>query len=167
MLKLKTFATQSHKSSASCLKVRKIIERLEAGDSDSDVLVDAIWPYFLGERARSRVARGKTTTLFVEGPYFVTGPLTLPLGAQLDTDLGWINLGPLDAQEIVDREEEALDAAHFRFLCEHQYFSKASPFRHERERPLDDMLALREMEVACKLRTAPAPQDAPESAGHE
>ena len=127
-----------------------IIERLLADHTDGDAFQQALRPFFNGERPRIAIISGHDVTLYVEGPRYVCGDKSYPLGAQLFlANLGWINVGPVETAELQTRLAASIDATVFRWLGEQGDNTAVHSCRVPRERPLEDEIALRQMAAAA------------------
>ena len=129
--------------------LRPLLDRLLADDDDGLCLQTAIRPYFVSERPLVRIERGETTCLYVEGPWYTVGNRSFPLGAQLQTEVGWLDLTPPQAAELISLIAKAIDAIAFRWLVQERQLGKAQPARRGRNRVIDDPLALRQMAAAA------------------
>ena len=129
--------------------IRPLLDRLLADDADGMCLQTAIRPYFVGERPLVLILRGATTCLYVEGPWYAVGDRRFPLGAQLQTEFGWFDLSPMQAAALIRLHEEALDVANLGWLTRENLLSEAQPTRYDRNRAVDDPIALRQMAAAA------------------
>lgn len=135
-------------------ELRRILDRMFADDDDGVSLQNTIRPYFVSERPLVLILRGATTCLYVEGPWYTVEGRSFPLGAQLQTELGWFDLSPSQAAELIRFYAEAMDATALRWLAQEGLLSDAQPARRDRNRAIDDQTALRRM-VAAAGRTSP------------
>lgn len=129
--------------------IRRLLDRLLADDSDGDCFQAAIQSYFSSERPLVLILRGTTTCLYVEGPWYTVGDRRFPLGAQLQTEFGWFDLSPRQAAELIQMDNEALDATAIRWLGQEGQLSDGKPARRDRNRVIDDPIALRQMAAAA------------------
>ena len=129
--------------------LRPLLDRLLADDADGMCLQTTIRPYFVSERPLVLIERGDTTCLYVEGPWHSVGDQSFPLGAQLQTEVGWLDLTPEQAANLIRLMRQAIDATAFRWLVQERQLSRAQPARHNRNRAIDDPLALRQMAAAA------------------
>lgn len=135
-----------------CLAVilMPLIERLVADDDDGSALRTAVRPFFFGERPRIAILKGEEVWFHLEGPQHECGGQVLPLGAQIFVaDRGWLSLGPADAAALHATLREAIDAAAYRWIIERGLLDHVQPLRAERNRRVDDPLALRQMAAAA------------------
>lgn len=127
-----------------------LIERLVADDDDGSALRTALRPFFLGERPRIAILKGEEVWFHLEGPQYECGGQVLPLGAQIFiADRGWLSLGPVDAVTLHAKLREAIDAAAYRWTIEQRLLDHVRPLRAERNRRVDDPLALRQVAAAA------------------
>jgi hypothetical protein len=131
--------------------IRQLLDRLLADNSDGDCFQAAIQPYFSSERPLVLILRGTTTCLYVEGPWYTVGNRRFPLGAQLQTEFGWFDLSPRQAAELIRLDNDALDDTAVRWLAQEGLSSSAEPARRDRNRAVDDPLALRQMTADASL----------------
>jgi len=131
------------------LTLKPVVDRLLADTEDGDCFQMTIRPYFTCERPLVRIERGETTCLYVEGPRYTVGDKLFPLGAQLLTEIGWYDLTPMQAARLVSMIERAIDATAFRWLVDERQLSKAQDARRDRNRAVDDPIALRQMAAAA------------------
>jgi len=122
-----------------------LVKRLLADNADGDAFQTAIRPFFSGERPRMEIFDGNNTMFIVEGPTYVFEGRTWPLGGQLLTSGGWMNLDPLQTRLLQDHLKSAIDAAVFRWVINNSMFLKARVCRQARKRPFDDQVALRQI----------------------
>jgi len=122
-----------------------LLDRLLADDADGMCLQTVIRPYFVSERPLVLILRGATTCLYVEGPWYTVGDRRFPLGAQLQTEFGWFDLSPVQAADLIRLHEEALDAANLGWLTQENLRGKAQSTWQDRNREVDDPIALRQM----------------------
>jgi hypothetical protein len=130
-------------------ELRTMLDRLFADDDDSLSLQNTIRPYFVSERPLVLILRGATTCLYVEGPWYTVGDKRFPLGAQLLTEFGWFDLSPVQAAGLIQLDNEAFDATAIRWLTQNGLLSTGQPARNDRNRVVDDPLALRQMADAA------------------
>jgi hypothetical protein len=130
------------------ITLKPIIDRLLADNDDGDCFQSTIRPYFASDRPLVRIERGETTCLYVEGPTYTVGGKSFPLGAQLLTEVGWLDLTPMQAAHLVGMIERAIDAVAFRWIVEERQLNKTHAARRNRNRAVDDPLALRQMVAA-------------------
>ena len=138
--------------------LRPLLDRLLADDADGTCLQTTIRPYFVSERPLVLIERGQTTCLYVEGPWHTIGKRSFPLGAQLQTEVGWLDLTPQQAAELIRLIRGAIDAVAFRWLVQERQLSRAQPARHNRNRAIEDPLALRQMAAAAS-RSSPETEE--------
>lgn len=120
--------------------------RLFADDHDGDTFQQALRPFFNGERPRIEILRGDDITFHLEGPKFVCGDKTYPLGAEVFiANEGWISLGPVEADSLLEQLRASLDVAAYKWLNEHGLGAEVDCERFRRDRKFDDPLALRRM----------------------
>lgn len=135
-----------------------IIERIAPGTSEAWTALTAIRPFFRDDRPVTAMVCGDDIRLYEEGPNYICGKQTFPLGAQLFvSQVGWINLGPVDAVELHSRLRAAIDQAAYRWISERDKLALASPWREPRVRAIDDYLAKLEMAAAV---AGPLPESA-------
>lgn len=149
---------RSHRSVPHTIQVPKslalnlipLIERLVADDDDGSALRTAVRPFFFGERPRVTILKGEEVWFHLEGPQYECGGQVLPLGAQIFVaDRGWLSLGPVDAAALHAKLRKAIDAAAYRWIIEWGLLDHVRPLRAERNRRVDDRLALRQMAAAA------------------
>lgn len=127
-----------------------IAERMSSGTHEAWSQLNAIRPFFIGERPLISIIKGDDIWVHVEGLEFDCGGTVYPLGAQVFIDkAGWLNLGPAEAIDLHQAIRRAVDAAAFRWLSERRKLELASPCRTPRNRPVDDEIALRQMAAAA------------------
>lgn len=129
--------------------LRPLLDRLLADDDDGDTFQKTIGPFFTAERPLVLIERGDTTRLYVEGPWYPVCDRSFPLGAQLATEVGWFDLTSIEAAELIGKLREAIDATAFRWLIRKGKLSKVQQCRRDRNRAVDDPLALRQMAAAA------------------
>lgn len=87
----------------------------------------------------------------LEGPIYDCGDKKYPLGAQVHVEnLGWLNLGPIEAIELHAHLREAVDVAAYRWLIERDLLSHFDSCRTVRDREFDDYVSLRQMAAAAR-----------------
>lgn len=127
-----------------------IIKRMAPGTHDAWALINAVKVFFLDQRPIIAVHKGEETRAYIEGPQYACGSVTFPLGAQVFVDrAGWVNLNPVEAHDLHLRIGKAIDEAILRWLGEEGQLMLASPGRKERDRQIDDPVALRQMAAAA------------------
>lgn len=121
-------------------------DRLFADDHDGDTFQQALRPFFSGERPRIEILRGDNITFHLEGPKFVCGEKTYPLGAEVFiANEGWISLGPVEANDMLSNLRVYLDVAAYKWLNDHNLTAEIDCARMGRDRKFDDPLAVRTM----------------------
>lgn len=152
--------TRSHRLVPHTLQIPKdlaivlvpLVERLLADNEDGSALRTALRPFFLGERPRIAVLKGEDVCFHLEGPQYDCGGQTFPLGAQVFIgERGWLNLGPVEAAALHKLLREAIDTTTTRWIIERDLLDHVRPLRAERNRRVDDPLALRQMAAAAGL----------------
>ena len=127
-----------------------IIEQLASGDHEARVRLNAIRPFFLGERPLVEIFKGDEIWVHIEGPLYTCGNMDFPLGGLVMADkAGWLNIGPVEATELLKRIRKSIDEVAFRWLSENAMIGPARSPRERRNRPIDDEIALHQMAAAA------------------
>lgn len=135
---------------AVALHLVPIIEQLAPGDQEAWVQLNAIRPFFLGERPIVEIFKGDEIWVRIEGPIYTCGGIDFPLGGMVMADkVGWLNIGPVETIELLKRIRKAIDEAAFRWLSENAKIGQARSPRERRNRPIDDEVAFRQMAAAA------------------
>lgn len=123
-----------------------MVDRLFADDEDGDTFQQALRPFFNSERPRIEILSGDDITFHLEGPEFVCGEKTYPLGAEVFiSNHGWISLGPVEAHDMLSHLRISLDVAAYTWLNDHDLTAEIDCARMGRDRKFDDPLAIRRM----------------------
>ena len=129
-----------------------LADRLFADTIDGAAFQYAIRPFFLGERPRTAILKGDDIWIYLEGPVYEIDGESFPMGAQMIVSpSGWLSLGPVEAAELHAELRKVIDATAFRWLIQKGLLGEAEPTRPERDRKIDDTIALRQMAAAAGL----------------
>lgn len=121
-------------------------DRRFSDDHDGDTFQQALRPFFSDERPRIEILRGDGITFHLEGPEFVCGEKTYPLGAEVFIDnCGWISLGPVEADSMLSHLRASLDIAAYKWLNDHNLTDEIDHARMGRDLKFDNPLAVRRM----------------------
>ena len=103
---------------------------------------------------------GQDCCLTVEGPIYRSRDGTgYPLGSQLRTEFGWLDLTPKETNLLADEVRSAIDLALLRWFTRPDMAERQLPSRQSRERYFDDDVA-RNLILSATPPTASMEQDA-------
>lgn len=141
-------------------RAAKLVELLVEDNADGRVRRLAITPWLWYERPIRERFVGHACDLTVEGPVYRGRDGTgYPLGSQLRTEFGWLDLRPQETNKLADEVRSAIDQTLLRWFTDPKMAARKSPCRQSRDRQLDDDTAQR-LILSATPPTASMEQDA-------
>ena len=141
-------------------RTAKLVELLVEDNADGRVRRLAITPWLWYERPVRERFVGHACDLTVEGPVYRGRDGTgYPLGSQLRTEFGWLDLTPEETNEIADKLRSAIDLVLLRWFTRPGMAERRMSSRQSRERYFDDDVA-RNLILSATPPTASMEQDA-------
>ena len=123
-------------------RTAKLVELLVEDNADGRVRRLAITPWLWYERPVRERFVGHACDLTVEGPVYRGRDGTgYPLGSQLRTEFGWLDLTPEETNRLADEVRSAIDLALLRWFARPDMAERQLPARQSRERYFDDYVA--------------------------
>jgi|688.fasta_scaffold750596_2 hypothetical protein len=84
---------------------------------------------------------GETCILTIEGPIYCKHGFGYPLGSQMQTEFGWLNLAPVETGQLIDELRAAIDLVLMRRFTDAAMVPRQTSSRQPRDRFFDDHLA--------------------------
>ncbi len=141
-------------------RTARLVELLVEDNADGRVRRLAITPWLWYERPVRERFVGHACDLTVEGPVYRGRDGTgYPLGSQLRTEFGWLDLTPEETNRLADEVRSAIDQTLLRWFTDPKMAARKLPCRQSRERQFDDDTAQR-MILSATPPTVRMEQDA-------
>lgn len=138
----------------------KLVELLIEDNADGRARRHTLQPWLWYERPVYERFAGDDCSLTVEGPIYRSRDGTgYPLGSQLRTEFGWLDLTPEETNAIADEVRSAIDLTLLRWFTRPDMADRQLPSRQSRERYFDDHVA-RNLILSATPPTASMEQDA-------
>ncbi|MGB3740254.1 MAG: hypothetical protein WA948_13005 [Pontixanthobacter sp.] len=138
----------------------KLVELLVEDSADGRARRHTLRPLLWYERPVFERFEGHDCSLTVEGPIYRSKDGTgYPLGSQLRTEFGWLDLTPQETNRLADEVRSAIDLVLLRWFTNPGMADRQLPSRQSRERHFDDHVA-RNLILSATLPTASMEQDA-------
>ena len=123
-------------------RAAQLIELLVEDNADGRARRYTLQPWLCYERPVRERFEGQDCCLTVEGPIYRSRDGTgYPLGSQLRTEFGWLDLTPEETNAIADEVRSAIDLALLRWFTRPDMAERQSPSRQSRDRYFDDDVA--------------------------
>jgi hypothetical protein len=132
---------------------KPLIERLVRDDADGIAYRTTIRHWESFERPIIETFGGEEFKLWIEGPVHSFGDFAFPLGSQLSGPAGWVQLGPVETNDLVRYLRHELDALLRDWFVAHRQNADVTPTREVIDRAVADPVAIEAM-VACAHRCA-------------
>ena len=141
-------------------RTSKLVELLVEDNADGRARRLTLHPWLWYERPVRERFEGHDCDLTVEGPVYLGRDGTgYPLGSQLRTELGWLDLTPEETNQLVVEVRSAIDLVLFRWFARADMAERQLPSRQSRDRYFDDDVA-RNLILSATPPTASMEQDA-------
>jgi len=141
-------------------RTARLVEMLAEDNADGRVRRLAITPWLWYERPVRERFVGDACDLTVEGPVYRGRDGTgYPLGSQLRTEFGWLDLTPQEANRLADEVRSAIDQTLLRWFTDPRRAARKLPCRQSRDRQFDDDTSQR-LILSATPPTASMEQDA-------
>ncbi len=123
-------------------RTAKLVELLVEENADGRSRRHTLRPWLWYERPVLDRFEGHDCGLTVEGPIYQSRDGTgYPLGSQLRTEFGWLDLTPEETNLLADEVRTAIDHALLRWFTCTDMADRQLPSRQSRERYFDDDVA--------------------------
>lgn len=120
----------------------KLVELLVEDSADGRARRHTLRPWLWYERPVFERFEGHDCSLTVEGPIYQSRDGTgYPLGSQLRTEFGWLDLTPEETNQLADEARIAIDLALLRWFTRPEMAERQLPSRQSRQRYFDDHVA--------------------------
>jgi hypothetical protein len=141
-------------------RAARLVELLVEDTADGRARRYTLRPWLWYERPVRERFEGQDCCLTVEGPIYRRRDGTgYPLGSQLRTEFGWVDLTPDETNQLADEVRSAIDLVLLRWFTHHDMAERQLPSRQSRERYFDDDFA-RNLILSATPPTASVEQDA-------
>ena len=141
-------------------RTAKLVELLVEDSADGRVRRLAITQWLWYERPVRERFVGHACDLTVEGPVYRGRDGTgYPLGSQLRTEFGWLDLTPQETNKLADEVRSAIDLTLHRWFSDPAMAARKLPCRQSRDRQYDDDTSQR-LILSAMPPTASMEQDA-------
>lgn len=141
-------------------RTAKIVELLVEDNADGRARRHTLRPWLWYERPVFERFEGHDCSLTVEGPIYRGRDGTgYPLGSQLRTEFGWLDLTPEETNLLADEVRSAIDLVLLRWFTRPDMAERRLPSCQSRERYFDDHVA-RNLILSATPPTASMEQDA-------
>ncbi|QUL37606.1 hypothetical protein [Erythrobacter sp. JK5] len=138
----------------------KIVELLVEDNADGRARRHTLRPWLWYERPVFERFEGHDYWLTVEGPIYRGRDGTgYPLGSQLRTEFGWLDLTPEETNLLADEVRSVIDLVLLRWFTSPEMADRQLPYRQSRDRYFDDDVA-RNLILSATPPTASMEQDA-------
>ena len=141
-------------------RTSKLVELLVEDNADGRARRLTLHPWLWYERPVHERFEGHDCDLTVEGPVYLGRDGTgYPLGSQLRTEFGWLDLSPEETNQLAEEVRSAIDLALLRWFTRPDMAHRQLPSRQSRERYFDDDVA-RNLILSATPPTASMEHDA-------
>lgn len=141
-------------------RTAKIVELLVEDNADGRARRHTLRPWLWYERPVFERFEGHDYSLTVEGPIYRGRDGTgYPLGSQLRTEFGWLDLTPEETNLLADEVRSVIDLVLLRWFTRPDMAERRLSSRQSRERYFDDYVA-RNLILSATPPTASMEQDA-------
>tara|TARA_B100000678_G_scaffold261048_1_gene242302 strand:+ start:2648 stop:3163 length:516 start_codon:yes stop_codon:yes gene_type:complete len=141
-------------------RTARLVELLVEENADGRSRRHTLRPWLWYERPVLDRFEGHDCRLTVEGPIYRSRDGTgYPLGSQLRTEFGWLDLTPEETNQLADDVRSAIDLTLLRWFTPPEMADRQLPSRQSRERYFDDDVA-RNLILSATPPTASMEQDA-------
>ena len=141
-------------------RAAQLIKLLVEDNADGRARRHTLQPWLWYERLVRERFEGQDCCLTVEGPIYRSRDGTgYPLGSQLRTEFGWLDLTPEETNAIADDVRSAIDLVLLRWFTRPNMADRQLPSRQCRDRYFDDDVA-RNLILSATPPTASMEQDA-------
>lgn len=141
-------------------RAAQLVELLVEDNADGGARRLTLHPWLWYERPVRERFEGHDCGLTVEGPIYQSRDGTgYPLGSQLRTEFGWLDLTPEETNQLADEVRTAIDLALLRWFTHPEIADRQLPSRQSRDRYYDDHVA-RNLILSATPPTASMEQDA-------
>jgi hypothetical protein len=142
------------------VRAAQLVELLVEDNADGRARRHTLQPWLCYERPVRERFEGEDCCLTVEGPIYRSRDGTgYPLGSQLRTEFGWLDLAPEETNLLADEVRSAIDLVLLRWFKRPDMAERQLPKRQSRERYFDDDVA-RNLILSATPPTASMEQDA-------
>ena len=123
-------------------RTARLVESLVTDNADGRSRRHTLRPWLWYERPIIDRFEGHECGLTVEGPIYQSRDGTgYPLGSQLRTEFGWLDLTPEETNHLADEVRSSIDLALLRWFTRPDMADRQLPSRQSRERYFDDGVA--------------------------
>lgn len=123
-------------------RTAQLVELLVEENADGRARRHTLRPWLWYERPVFERFEGHDCGLTVEGPIYQSRDGTgYPLGSQLRTEFGWLDLKPEETNKLADDVRSAIDVVLHRWFTRPDMAERKLPSRQSRQRYFDDHLA--------------------------
>ena len=141
-------------------RAAQLVELLVEDNADGRARRHTLHPWLWYERPVRERFEGHDCDLTVEGPVYLGRDGTgYPLGSQLRTEFGWLDLTPAETNLLAAEVRSAIDLVLYRWFTRPDMAGRQLPCRPSRERYYDDQVA-RNLILSATPPTASMEQDA-------
>ena len=141
-------------------RAAQLVELLVEDNADGRARRLTLHPWLWYERPVRERFEGHDCGLTVEGPVYLSRDGTgYPLGSQLRTEFGWLDLTPTETNELAVEVRSAIDLVLFRWFTRPDMAARQLPCRPSRDRYYDDHVA-KNLILSAPPPTASMEQDA-------
>ena len=141
-------------------RAAQLVELLVEDNADGRARRLTLHPWLWYERPVRERFEGHDCGLTVEGPVYLSRDGTgYPLGSQLRTEFGWLDLTPEETNQLAVEVRSAIDLVLFRWFTRADMAERQLPSRQSRDRYFDDDVA-RNLILSATPPTASMEQDA-------
>lgn len=138
----------------------QLVELLVEDNADGRARRHTLQPWLCYERPVRERFEGRDCCLTVEGPIYRSRDGTgYPLGSQLRTEFGWLDLTPEETNLLADEVRSAIDLVLLRWFARPDMAERRLSSRQSRERYFDDHVA-RNLILSATPPTVSMEQDA-------
>jgi hypothetical protein len=124
---------------------RPLIARLIQDDADGIAYRATIRHWDSFERPIIEIFAGEEFMLRIEGPIECFGDYAFPLGSQLSGPAGWVQLGPVETNDLVRYLRHELDRLLRDWFTAHRKQARVTPTREAINRATADQVAIEAM----------------------
>ncbi len=141
-------------------RAAQLVGLLVEDNADGRARRHTLQPWLWYERPVRERFEGQDCCLTVEGPIYRSRDGTgYPLGGQLRTEFGWLDLTPEETNQLADEVRSAIDRTLLRWFTDPKRAARKLPCRQSRDRQYDDDTSQR-LILSATPPTASMEQDA-------